>query len=427
MGNRYFLLVNVLVVGSGGREHALSWKLSQSNQVETVYTAPGNGGTKNNVPINVDDLDGLAEFAQKNNCFTVVGPEDPLASGIVDKFNQLNLKVFGPSQAAAQLESSKIWAKNFMKRNNIPTAQFEIFDNAQKAIEYVKSVDFNVVVKADGLAAGKGVIVCNDVDDAISAIETILVKKTFGDAGNKIIVEERIDGIEASYIALSDGNVALPMASSQDHKRVFDDDKGPNTGGMGAYSPTPIVTDTLAKTIQKDVIEKTIHAMKNEGISFKGFLYAGIMIKDNTPYVLEYNVRMGDPECQPITMRMDFDLYDYFVASVDGKLSSMPSLSWKEQYAVCVVLASDGYPGSYPKNDEITGFDSISNGTNVFHAGTKKSDGKIFSNGGRVLGITSLGDSLDSAISNAYSEIEKITWSNKFCRTDIGKKGLSYF
>mgnify|MGYP000323085744 FL=1 len=427
MGNQYFLLVNVLVVGSGGREHALSWKLSQSNQVETVYTAPGNGGTENNVPINVDDLDGLAEFAQKNNCFTVVGPEDPLASGIVDKFNQLNLKVFGPSQAAAQLESSKIWAKNFMKRNNIPTARFEIFDNAQKAIEYVKSVDFNVVVKADGLAAGKGVIVCNNVDDAISAIDTILVKKTFGDAGNKIIVEERIDGIEASYIALSDGNVALPMASSQDHKRVFDDDKGPNTGGMGAYSPTPIVTDTLAKTIQKDVIEKTIQAMKNEGISFKGFLYAGIMIKDNTPYVLEYNVRMGDPECQPITMRMDFDLYDYFVASVDGKLSSMPSLSWKDQYAVCVVLASDGYPGSYPKNDEITGFDSISNGTNVFHAGTKKSDGKIFSNGGRVLGVTSLGDSLDSAISNAYSEIEKITWSNKFCRTDIGKKGLSYF
>ena len=233
-------MVNILVVGSGGREHALSWKLSQSNKVETVYTAPGNGGTENNIPIDVTDLDGLAEFAQKNNCFTVVGPEDPLASGIVDKFNKLNLKVFGPSQAAAQLESSKIWAKNFMKRNDIPTAQFQIFDNAQKAIEYVKSIDFNVVVKADGLAAGKGVIVCNSVDDAISAIETILVKKTFGDAGNKIIVEERIDGIEASYIALSDGNVALPMASSQDHKRVFDNDKGPNTGGMGAYSPTPV-------------------------------------------------------------------------------------------------------------------------------------------------------------------------------------------
>ena len=427
LGNLYLLLVNVLVIGSGGREHALSWKLSQSSKVETVFTAPGNGGTENNVPIDVNDLDGLAEFAQKNNCFTVVGPEDPLAAGIVDKFNKLNLKVFGPSQAAAQLESSKIWAKNFMKRNNIPTARFEIFDDAQKAIEYLKSIDYNVVVKADGLAAGKGVIVCNSDDEAISAIQTILVKKTFGDAGNKIIIEERIDGIEASYIALSDGNVALPMASSQDHKRIFDDDKGPNTGGMGAYSPTPIVTDALAKKIQEEVIEKTIHAMNHEGISFKGFLYAGIMIKDGKPYVLEYNVRMGDPECQPITMRMNFDLYDYFIASVDGTLSSMPLLSWKEQFSVCVVLASNGYPGSYPTNDEITGFDSIPNGTNVFHAGTKKSDGKILSNGGRVLGVTSLGDSLESAINNAYLAIEKINWSNKFCRTDIGKKGLSYF
>jgi phosphoribosylamine--glycine ligase len=420
-------LVNVLVIGSGGREHALSWKLSQSSKVETVYTAPGNGGTKNNVPLDVTDLDGLSEFAQKNNCFTVVGPEDPLAAGIVDKFNELNLKVFGPSQAAAQLESSKIWAKNFMKRNNIPTARFEIFDDPQKAEEYVKSIDYNVVVKADGLAAGKGVIVCNSNDDAISAIHTILVKKTFGDAGNKIIIEERIDGIEASYIALSDGDVALPMASSQDHKRIFDDDEGPNTGGMGAYSPTPIVTTDLAKKIQEEVIEKTIHAMKNEGISFKGFLYAGIMIKDGKPYVLEYNVRMGDPECQPITMRMNFDLYDYFVASVDGTLSSMPSLSWKDQFAVCVVLASNGYPGTYSTNDEINGFDSISNDTHIFHAGTKKHDGKIFSNGGRVLGVTSLGDSLDSAISNVYSATEKIIWSNKYCRKDIGKKGLSYF
>ena len=420
-------MVNVLVIGSGGREHALSWKLSQSSKVETVYTAPGNGGTKNNVPLDVTDLDGLSEFAQKNNCFTVVGPEDPLAAGIVDKFNELNLKVFGPSQAAAQLESSKIWAKNFMKRNNIPTARFEIFDDPQKAEEYVNSIDYNVVVKADGLAAGKGVIVCNSNDEAISAIHTILVKKTFGDAGNKIIIEERIDGIEASYIALSDGDVALPMASSQDHKRIFDDDEGPNTGGMGAYSPTPIVTDALAKKIQEEVIEKTIHAMNHEGISFKGFLYAGIMIKDGKPYVLEYNVRMGDPECQPITMRMNFDLYDYFIASVDGTLSSMPLLSWKDQFSVCVVLASNGYPGSYSTNDEITGFDSIPNGTNVFHAGTKKSDEKILSNGGRVLGVTSLGDSLESAINNAYLAIEKINWSNKFCRTDIGKKGLSYF
>ena len=420
------MLVNILVIGSGGREHALSWKLSQSNKVETVFTAPGNGGTENNIPINVDDLDGLIDFAKKNNCFTVVGPEDPLAAGIVDKFNQNNLKVFGPSQKAARLESSKIWAKNFMKRNNIPTARFEIFDDAQKAQDYVKSLDYNVVVKADGLAAGKGVIVCNSNDEAISAIQTILVKKTFGEAGNRIIIEERIDGIEASYIALSDGDVAIPMASSQDHKRIFDDDKGPNTGGMGAYSPTPIVDDILAKKIQEKIIDTTINAMRNENIPIKGFVYAGIMIRDNEPYVLEYNVRMGDPECQPITMRMNSDLYDYFVASVDGTLSSMPSISWKNQSAVCVVLASDGYPESYAKNEEISGFDSVSDDTCVFHAGTKKEDGKILSNGGRVLGVTALGDTLESAISNAYTESEKIVWAHKYCRQDIGKKGLSY-
>jgi len=414
------------VIGSGGREHALSWKLSQSSKVETVFTAPGNGGTQNNVSIDVSDLDGLADFAQKNNCFTVVGPEDPLAAGIVDKFNKLNLKVFGPSQKAAQLESSKIWAKDFMKRNDIPTARFEIFDDAQKAQEYVKFLDYNVVVKADGLAAGKGVIVCNGNDEAISAIQTILVKKTFGDAGNRIIIEERIDGIEASYIALSDGDVAIPMASSQDHKRIFDYDKGPNTGGMGAYSPTPIIDDELAKIIQEEIIEKTINAMKNEGIPFKGFLYAGIMLREGKPYVLEYNVRMGDPECQPITMRMNFDLYDYFVACVEGKLSSLPSASWKSQFAVCVVLASKGYPASYQKNDEITGFDSIADGAIVFHAGTKKHNDKILSNGGRVLGVTALGDTLDSAITHAYSAAEKIVWSNKYFRKDIGRKGLSY-
>ena len=420
------MLVNVLVIGSGGREHALSWKLSQSPKVDTVFTAPGNGGTKNNVSIDVDDLDGLADFAEKNNCFTVVGPEAPLAAGIVDKFNKKNLKIFGPAKDASQLESSKIWAKNFMKRNDIPTAKFEIFDDAEKAQNYVKSLDYNVVVKADGLAAGKGVIVCNSSDEAISAIQTILIKKTFGDAGSRIIIEERIDGIEASYIALSDGNVAIPMASSQDHKRIFDDDKGPNTGGMGAYSPTPIIDENLAKKIQEKIIDKTIQSMKNEGITFKGFLYAGIMLKDNEPYVLEYNVRMGDPECQPITMRMDFDLYDYFVASADGDLSSMPQISWNDQYSVCVVLASEGYPESYPKNEEITGFDSIPDNAYVFHAGTKQIDGKILSNGGRVLGVTALGDTLESAITNAYTASEKISWPHKFCRKDIGKKGLSY-
>jgi phosphoribosylamine--glycine ligase len=395
--------------------------------VETIFTAPGNGGTPNNLSIDIDDLDGLVDFAKKNNCFTVVGPEAPLAAGIVDKFNDNNLEIFGPSKQAAQLESSKIWAKNFMKRNNIPTSRFEIFDDAQKAQDYVKSLDYNVVVKADGLAAGKGVIVCSSDDEAKAAIETILVKKTFGNAGNRIIIEERIDGIEASYIALSDGNVAIPMATSQDHKRIFDDDKGPNTGGMGAYSPTPIIDDLLAKKIQEEIIDKTILAMKNEGIPFKGFLYAGIMIRDNEPYVLEYNVRMGDPECQPITMRMDFDLYDYFVASVDGKLSSLPPPTWKKESAVCVVLASKGYPESYPSNEEIYGFDSVSNDVCVFHAGTKKLDGKILSNGGRVLGVTALGNSLESAISNAYAAAEKISWPHKYCRKDIGQKGLSYF
>ena len=420
------MLVNILVIGSGGREHALAWKLSQSLKVDKVFTAPGNGGTKNNVSIDIEDLGSLAEFAQKNNCFTVVGPEAPLAAGIVDKFNQMNLKIFGPSKNAAQLESSKIWAKNFMKRNGIPTARFEIFDDPKKAEEYVNSLDYNVVVKADGLAAGKGVIVCNNTDEALSAINTILVKKTFGEAGNRIIVEERIDGIEASYIALSDGNVAIPMASSQDHKRIFDDDRGPNTGGMGAYSPTPIINEELGKKIQEKIIDKTIDAMKKEGIIFKGFLYAGIMIKDDQPFVLEYNVRMGDPECQPITMRMDFDLYDYFLASVDGNLSSMPSPLWKNQFAVCIVLASEGYPESYPKNEEISGLTHILKDAFVFHAGTKMDNGKILSNGGRVLGVTALGNSLASAISNAYGFAEKISWPHKYCRTDIGKKGLVY-
>jgi len=417
---------NVLVVGSGGREHALSWKLSQSKKISKVFTSPGNGGTENNVGIQVDDLDGLAKFAKENDCFTVVGPEVPLAGGIVDEFHQMDLDIFGPSKNAAQLESSKIWSKEFMKRNHIPTAEFGIFDDSKKAEEYVKSLDHNVVVKADGLAAGKGVIVCNSQEEAISAIDTILVKKTFGDAGNRIIVEERIDGIEASYIALSDGNIAVPMASSQDHKRIFDDDKGPNTGGMGAYSPTPIVDDALAKKIQEQVIEKTVQSMKNEGITFQGFLYAGIMIKDNEPYVLEYNVRMGDPECQPITMRMDFDLYDYLVASSKGTLSELPLPSWKKQSAVCVVLASEGYPESYPKNEEILGIDLVPENVQVFHAGTRKQNGKILTNGGRVLGVTALGDDLESSIANAYAAVENILWPHKFFRKDIGKKGLGY-
>ena len=413
------------MIGSGGREHSLSWKLSQSSKVEKVYTAPGNGGTENNVPIPVDRIEDLAEFAQKNNCFTVVGPEAPLALGIVDFFEEKNLKIFGPNKKAAQLESSKIWAKNFMKRNNIPTAKFEIFDDAKKATEYVKSINHPVVIKADGLASGKGVIVCNSTEEALSAIDTILVKKTFGEAGNRIIIEERIDGVEASYISLSDGNFAISMATSQDHKRIYDNDMGPNTGGMGAYSPTPLIEKSMAKKIQEKIIDKTIDGMKNEGASFKGFLYSGVMIKDNEPCVLEYNVRMGDPECQPIMMRMDSDLYDYLLSSTEGKLSSLPPISWKNQSAVCVVLASKGYPEAYPKNEEITGLDFSSDETFVFHAGTKKENDKVLTNGGRVLGVTALGDSLQQAISNAYSAVDKVNWPNKYSRLDIGKKGLA--
>ena len=412
-------------MGAGGREHALSWKLSTSEKIDQVYTAPGNGGTSQNIELSVTDIEGLAKFAQEKNCFTVVGPEDPLAAGIVDTFVEKGLPVFGPTKNAAKLESSKIWAKEFMKRNSIPTADFEIFDDAQKAKDFVKSYEKPVVIKADGLAAGKGVIVCKNKDEANDAIDTILTKKSFGDAGSKIIIEERIDGVEASYIALCDGKIALPMATSQDHKRVFDNDEGPNTGGMGAYSPTPIIDEKLGTEIQEKIIDKTIHAMRDEGFEFKGFLYAGIMIKDGTPYVLEYNVRMGDPECQPILMRLDSDLYDYLHASSEGKLSELPEISWKNQYSVCVVLASKGYPSSYPTGDEITGFENIPSEAFVFHAGTKKQDNKIKSNGGRVLGVTALGSSLQDAINNAYDACNHIRWANKYHRTDIGKKGLS--
>ena len=418
-------MVNVLVVGSGGREHALSWKLSQSDLVDDVYVAPGNGGTSQNIPISVDDIDALANFAQEKSCFTIVGPEAPLANGLVDKFTEKGLAIFGPSKQAAQLESSKIWAKEFMKRNDIPTADFEIFDDAQKAKEFVSTYQKQVVIKADGLAAGKGVIVCDNNDEANDAIDKILVKKEFGDAGSKIIIEERIDGIEASYIALCDGQVGIPMATSQDHKRAYDDDKGPNTGGMGAYSPTPVIDDKLGSVIQEEIIGKTISSMTKEGIEFRGFLYAGIMIRDGRPYVLEYNVRMGDPECQPILMRLDSDLYKYLKASSEGKLNDLPKLSWKNESAVCIVLASNGYPNSYPKGDEIIGLSDISQDSFVFHAGTKNEDGKIVSNGGRVLGVTALGSSLNDAINNAYSVAEKIHWKNKYHRNDIGKKGLS--
>ena len=419
-------MVNVLVVGSGGREHAIGWKLSQSDNVDRVFHAPGNGGTLNNVQISADNLGELAKFASENDCFTVVGPEVPLAIGIVDFFNEKGLKIFGPTKKAAQLESSKIWAKQFLKRNNIPTATFEVFNDPVKAKEYVDRIEYDVVIKADGLASGKGVIVCNNKDEAKKSIDMILVDKKFGNAGNNIIIEERIDGIEASYIALSDGKIAIPMATSQDHKRVFDNDEGANTGGMGAYSPTPIIDNNISQKIQKKIIDKTISSLRDEGIVFKGFLYAGIMLKDGEPFVLEYNVRMGDPECQPILMRMDSNLFEYLAGSVNGTLEKLPQISWKNKSAVCIVLASKGYPDSYPKGDEIFGLEKISDDELVFHAGTKMVGEKIITNGGRVLGVTALGDTLELAIKNAYNIADKISWKNKYMRTDIGKKGLDY-
>ena len=419
-------MVNVLVVGSGGREHAIGWKIGQSDNVHTVFHAPGNGGTLNNIPISVDNLEELSTFASENDCFTIVGPEAPLAAGIVDVFKENGLKIFGPTKKASQLESSKIWAKEFMKRNGIPTAAFEVFDDPSKAKEYVNKIEHNVVIKADGLAAGKGVVVCNNKNEAEKAIDMMLVNKKFGDAGNNIIIEDRIDGIEASYIALSDGKIAIPMATSQDHKRIYDDDKGPNTGGMGAYSPTPVIDENLSNEIQKKIIDKTISSLENEGITFKGFLYAGIMLKDGEPFVLEYNVRMGDPECQPIIMRMNSDLFQYLNASVDGTLEKLPPISWKNKSAVCIVLASKGYPESYPKGDEISGLENIFDNAYIFHAGTKKQNKKIITNGGRVLGVTALGDTLESAINNAYDVTKKISWKNKYSRTDIGKKGLKH-
>ena len=346
--------------------------------------------------------------------------------GIVDEFTKKGLLIFGPTKNAAQLESSKIWAKNFMKRNGILTARFEVFDDAKKAIEFAKSVDYPLVVKADGLAAGKGVIVCNNSSETIDAINKILVEKIFGNAGSRIILEERIDGVEASFIAISDGNVAYPMATSQDHKRIYDDDKGPNTGGMGTYSPTPVIDDSTAKEIQKNVIEKTISSMKKEGIVFKGFLYAGIMLKDGKPYVLEFNARMGDPECQPILMRMESDLFDYIQASIDGTLSSLPQISWKKQSAVCVVLASKGYPESYSKDEEILGLDIATHNSEVFHSGTRKVNGKVLTSGGRVLGVTATGDTLGDAIKNAYARVDALHGLLNIVELILAKKALCY-
>ncbi|MBU0671416.1 MAG: phosphoribosylamine--glycine ligase, partial [Candidatus Margulisbacteria bacterium] len=403
--------MKILVIGSGGREHALVWKISQSPKVDKIYCAPGNAGTAElaeNVAIKDSDIKALKEFAKEKKIdLTVVGPEVPLVAGIVDIFEKDGLKIFGPCQRAALIEGSKVFSKEFMIKYEISTAQAGIFDNLKEAHDYINVIGAPVVVKADGLAAGKGVIVCQTKEEAIAAVDLILVKREFGKAGDKVIIEECLVGEEASIIALTDGKSIVPLASSQDHKRVFDNDEGPNTGGMGAYSPAPIVTDRLMEEIVVNVLRPFVSGMNQEGTPYKGVIYAGVMVTKDGPKVLEFNCRFGDPETQPILMRMKSDIVPIFEAVVSGKLDNR-LIEWNEKAAVCVVLASGGYPGKYEKGIPITGIDKVDQLDNayVFQAGTKLASGKqIVTSGGRVLGVTALGDGIKFAIQNAYRAV----------------------
>jgi phosphoribosylamine--glycine ligase len=417
---------NVLIVGSGGREHALGWKLSKSKSVQNVFFSPGNGGTSKNLEFKITDFEKIRSYALQNDCMIVVGPEEPLTKGIVNELSN-SVKIFGPTKEAAQLESSKSFAKLFMKNNNIPTTDFSIFTDPENAIEYISNTGKQLVIKADGLAAGKGVIVCDSESEAIDAINRIMIKKEFGDSGDKVVIEERIYGNEVSFIGISDGKKIIPVATSQDHKRIYDDDKGPNTGGMGSFSPSPLVDDVLFNDIMKNIMEKTINSMQYHNNPFKGFLYAGVMIEKETskPYVLEFNARMGDPECQPIMMRMKSGLYEYLDASIDGNLDILPDIEWSEEPAICVVMAEKGYPIKNEKGNVIYGLDSkFGDNVMVFHAGTILRDNKVLTNGGRILGVTALGENFNAARINAYSAVKMIHWGHnyQYYRNDIGKR-----
>lgn len=421
--------MKVLIVGGGGREHALCWKIKQSILVKEIYCAPGNGGTAliaQNIPIKAEDVVDLLNFAKESKIdLVVIGPEAPLNLGLVDMLNKEGIMAFGPSKYSAQLEGSKVFAKNLMKKYNIPTANFEVFDNPELAKKYLSDRGAPIVVKADGLAAGKGVYVCKTVDEAINAIDDIMVKKIFGSAGDRVVIEECLEGEEASFLVFTDGKTVLPMDSSQDHKRVFDNDEGPNTGGMGAYSPAPVVTKEVFDKVMEKVIYPTITGMEKEGYQFRGVLYAGLMIKDNEPYVLEFNTRFGDPEAQPLLMRIKNDIVPVLMGCIDGNLHN-EYLLWEQKHAVCVVVASGGYPGDYKKGYEITGLDQIDDeNVYVFHAGTKLIDGKIYTDGGRVLGVTALGDTIKSAIDNAYKAVEKIKFEGMHYRKDIGRRAIN--
>ena len=422
--------MKVLVIGSGGREHALVWKIHQSPRVKKVYCAPGNAGIKRMaecVDLSVTDVDALVSFAKlKKIDLTVVGPELSLTAGIVDVFEREGLRIFGPSQDAAILEGSKVYTKEFLKKYKIPTAAFKVFQDRKKAKKYIEKKGAPLVVKADGLAAGKGVIVALTVKEAKQAVDLIMRDKAFGDAGNKLIVEECLKGEEASFIAFTDGKTILPLPTSQDHKAAYDGDKGPNTGGMGAYSPAPVVTEKIADFVMRKVMLPTIKGMEAEGRPYKGMLYAGLMIDNSEVNVLEFNCRFGDPEAQPLLMRLKSDVVDIFDAAIDERLDQI-EMKIDPRPTVCVVMASGGYPGSYDKGKMIRGLKKASNvpGVVVFHAGTQIRNGRVASAGGRVLGVTAVGKELKKAISNAYKAVGFISWTGSFFRTDIGSKALS--
>lgn len=420
--------MKVLVIGSGGREHALVWKLRQSPKVEKMYCAPGNAGIAQIaecVNIKAEDLDGLLAFALKQKIdLTVVGPEVPLTMGIVDKFQENGLKIFGPSGKAAEIEGSKTFAKDLMAKYHVPTAKYGAFTDAAQAKAFLDEVGLPCVVKADGLAAGKGVLICETKEDAQAAIDDILVDNKFGNAGSRVVVEEFLTGQEVSMLAFTDGTTVVPMVSSQDHKRIWDGDKGLNTGGMGAYSPAPVYTPEVHAVVVPEVLEATVAAMKAEGRPFAGILYAGLMLTADGPKVLEFNARFGDPETQAVLPRLKSDLVDIFLAIIDGKLQEQ-QIEWYEEAAVCVVIASGGYPESSDKGRVITGLEKASEtGAIVFHAGTKESDGNIVTNGGRVLGISALGKDIAEAIEHAYQGVAEIHFDHMQYRTDIGKKAF---
>lgn len=424
--------MKVLIIGNGGREHALAWKVAESNNVSDVFVAPGNAGTAtenkvSNVDIGVTDIDKLVAFAKQEAIeLTIVGPEAPLVIGVVDAFEKAGLAIFGPTQAAAQLEGSKAFTKDFLARHNIPTAAYGNFTEIAPAVAYIKQQGAPIVVKADGLAAGKGVILAETEAEAIAAVEDMLQGNAFGDAGSRVVIEEFLVGEEASFICMVDGETVLPMATSQDHKARDNGDKGPNTGGMGAYSPAPVVTPEIHDRIMNEVIMPTVKGMNAEGNRYRGFLYAGVMVApDGTPKVLEYNCRFGDPETQPIMMRLQSDLAEMCLAAIAGKLDQVEA-KWDPRASLGVVLAAGGYPADYNKGDEISGLETqLPSHQKVFQAGTSLKDGKIVTNGGRVLCAVSLGDSVAEAQAGAYEVIKNLDWNKVYYRTDIGHRAIA--